>query len=202
MGKREIDKQRTRARIIEVAERLFVEHGIDSTTTAEIARETGIAHGTVFVHFPTKAAAVSAVFIARLSQSALELETKYRRQGSFAELLEVFLDHIHRHERFFGLYFRELPRFSEELKREIVSFEIAVRDDFHRALSDAQVESRAIAPVLNVLFSQLLYYYSFREVLCGSASVIEVYGETMRQMVLKLVEPGPVSVNRGAGDGS
>ena len=44
----------TRARILEVATRLFVERGYDAVTVAEVAREAGVSSVTVFKHFPRK----------------------------------------------------------------------------------------------------------------------------------------------------
>lgn len=44
----------TRARIREVANRLFLERGYDSVTVAEVAREAGVSSVTVFNHFPRK----------------------------------------------------------------------------------------------------------------------------------------------------
>jgi AcrR family transcriptional regulator len=44
----------TRARISEVATRLFVESGFDAVTVAEVAREAGVSSVTVFKHFPRK----------------------------------------------------------------------------------------------------------------------------------------------------
>ncbi|MBP2326516.1 AcrR family transcriptional regulator [Kibdelosporangium banguiense] len=45
---------RTRARISEVATRLFLERGFDAVTVAEVAREAGVSSVTVFNHFPRK----------------------------------------------------------------------------------------------------------------------------------------------------
>ena len=44
----------TRARIREVANRLFIERGYDAVTVAEVAREAGVSSVTVFNHFPRK----------------------------------------------------------------------------------------------------------------------------------------------------
>lgn len=44
----------TRARIAEVAARLFLERGYDTVTVAEVAREAGVSQVTVFNHFPRK----------------------------------------------------------------------------------------------------------------------------------------------------
>jgi AcrR family transcriptional regulator len=44
----------TRARIREVANRLFIERGYDAVTVAEVARTAGVSSVTVFNHFPRK----------------------------------------------------------------------------------------------------------------------------------------------------
>lgn len=43
-----------RSGLINAALKLFVEKGIQNTSTAEIAREAGTAAGTLFIYFPTK----------------------------------------------------------------------------------------------------------------------------------------------------
>lgn len=44
----------TRAKILEVSTRLFLERGYDAVTVAEVAREAGVSSVTVFNHFPRK----------------------------------------------------------------------------------------------------------------------------------------------------
>ena len=44
----------TRARIAEVAARLFLDRGFDAVTVAEVARVAGVSSVTVFNHFPRK----------------------------------------------------------------------------------------------------------------------------------------------------
>jgi len=49
------EKERINHRIIEVSKRLFFEVGYDETSTKMIAKEVGVAEGTIFNYFPTKA---------------------------------------------------------------------------------------------------------------------------------------------------
>lgn len=44
----------TRAKISQVATRMFLERGFDEVTVAEVAREAGVSSVTVFKHFPRK----------------------------------------------------------------------------------------------------------------------------------------------------
>src|ERR1043165_5530231 len=53
-GRRAQNKQAIRNRIVKAALRLFQTKGFDGTTTRAIARQAGIAEGTVFNYFKTK----------------------------------------------------------------------------------------------------------------------------------------------------
>ncbi|WP_354637535.1 TetR/AcrR family transcriptional regulator [Kitasatospora camelliae] len=54
MGLREIKKQQTRTAIADAALGLFLEHGFDPVTVAEVARRACVSTNTVFNYFPTK----------------------------------------------------------------------------------------------------------------------------------------------------
>lgn len=54
-------KAATRAAVLAAADRCLAERGYDGTTVADIAREAGVAHGTVYVHFESKDAVVDAL---------------------------------------------------------------------------------------------------------------------------------------------
>jgi AcrR family transcriptional regulator len=49
-------KERKRLRIIEAATELFVKYGLRKTSIDEVARRAGVAKGTIYTHFKTKAA--------------------------------------------------------------------------------------------------------------------------------------------------
>jgi AcrR family transcriptional regulator len=59
------DARRNRELLLAVAEEVFATRGT-SASTEEIARAAGVGIGTVFRHFPTKAALLEAVFIERM----------------------------------------------------------------------------------------------------------------------------------------
>jgi AcrR family transcriptional regulator len=62
LGLRERKKRRTRETIVAVATRLFVEHGYEATTTAQIADAAEVSSSTFFKYFPTKADVVFSLF--------------------------------------------------------------------------------------------------------------------------------------------
>ncbi|RMG19308.1 MAG: TetR/AcrR family transcriptional regulator [Bacteroidetes bacterium] len=48
-------------RILEVALRMFAEHGYDGTSTSKIAREAGVSEGLIFRHFSNKEGLLNAI---------------------------------------------------------------------------------------------------------------------------------------------
>lgn len=61
------DAQRNRAKILAAAEQVFAEGGPEASTE-EVARRAGVAAGTVFRHFPTKADLLQALMKSLLEQ--------------------------------------------------------------------------------------------------------------------------------------
>lgn len=59
-----------RERLLEAAIRLFAANGIQNTSTAEIAKEAGVASGTLFLYFPTKQHLVNELVILVSKQEA------------------------------------------------------------------------------------------------------------------------------------
>jgi AcrR family transcriptional regulator len=57
-SRRSVQRQATKTELVRAALRVVADKGFANTTTAAVARETGKAHGTVFVHFPTRDALV------------------------------------------------------------------------------------------------------------------------------------------------
>src|SRR5436309_1572504 len=80
------DAQRNRARLLDVAERVFIERGTEASTE-DVAKAAGVGVGTVFRHFPTKAALVEAVYRAMLTRLATDVE---KVSGDGDGLVKIF----------------------------------------------------------------------------------------------------------------
>jgi AcrR family transcriptional regulator len=74
---------RTRARILAVANRLFLERGYEAVTVAEIARAAGVSSVTVFNHFPRK----EDLFMDRAADAADLLRTAVRDRSPGVDAL-------------------------------------------------------------------------------------------------------------------
>ena len=79
-----------RAKLIETAIRLFHERGFWDTPTALIAREAGVANGTLFNNFPSKAALVEAVYLSLKQSWAAHLQAAAPQSGSVHDRLAAY----------------------------------------------------------------------------------------------------------------
>jgi AcrR family transcriptional regulator len=68
------DARRNRARVLEVAAKVFAIEGL-SVPVHEIARRAGVGTGTVSRHFPTKEKLFAAILLSRMEQLTREAET-------------------------------------------------------------------------------------------------------------------------------
>ncbi len=78
----------TRARISQVATRLFLERGFDTVTVADVAREAGVSSVTVFKHFPRK----EDLFLDRATDALDLLRSAVRDRGPDVGVLTSLRD--------------------------------------------------------------------------------------------------------------
>ncbi|MCL2560221.1 MAG: TetR/AcrR family transcriptional regulator [Turicibacter sp.] len=71
---RKIQPEQTKANILAVSEKLFIEKGYEKTTTQEIVDLTGLSKGTVFHHFKTKEEILLGVLNQHMDTSIAEIE--------------------------------------------------------------------------------------------------------------------------------
>src|SRR3954470_22751341 len=84
-------KLATRRRILEAAQRLFARDGFDGTATRDLAREAGIAAGTLFNYFPTKEEVALSLAVEALGEARADYERKRRGEESLEEDLFAFI---------------------------------------------------------------------------------------------------------------
>ncbi|GBQ88558.1 TetR/AcrR family transcriptional regulator [Asaia krungthepensis] len=65
----------TRQQIVDVADRLFYEHGFEATSFADIARDVGLSRGNFYYHFKTKDEILNAVIVQRVATTGAMLKT-------------------------------------------------------------------------------------------------------------------------------
>ncbi len=91
-----VDAQRNRERILEVAREAFTQHGPEATLD-DIARRAEIGPGTLYRHFPTRAALIEAVFrsqVEKLIAAGQRYTVTMRPLEALRAWMSVFVDYV------------------------------------------------------------------------------------------------------------
>jgi AcrR family transcriptional regulator len=121
----------SRNRIIKAATRVFAEKGYHLSTVDEIARAAGVAKGTVYYNFPSKAgmftAAVTEGMESIMERVKGELESDLPFARHFARLVEANLSVYLEHRDLARIFFNEL---SSGIEDQVLQQIDAVRDRY------------------------------------------------------------------------
>jgi TetR/AcrR family transcriptional regulator, fatty acid metabolism regulator protein len=106
------DTTRSRA-ILATASRLFAEKGYSQTTTAEIAREAGVAEGTLFHHFGSKDGIFLTLFDETMGGYLAGIEEILERGATGRETFSAFarfhFDYVSLHKQQHLILLRDFP---------------------------------------------------------------------------------------------
>jgi AcrR family transcriptional regulator len=189
---RQQQKSETRQRLIEAGLKLFAERGIMATTTAEIARASGAAHGTVFLHFVTRDDLVVAV----MDEFARRLQEEFDRIRQWASLADALQAHLRALEEFEPFYARlvaESGLLPPSVTGSLFALQAGISNRLFRAAAEEQ-RAGLIRPLPQPLFfntwiSLVHYYLAHRELFAPGQSVIRAKGQELREHFLSLLRP-------------
>ncbi len=85
------DEALTRERILDAAEEVLRRFGLAKTTVVDVARALGVSHGSIYRHFPSKAALQDAITDRWLARKLLPLTTIANEDGPATERLRRWL---------------------------------------------------------------------------------------------------------------
>lgn len=191
MGKRAKAKQLTRQKILDSAKRAFIEHGFMALSTADVARDAGVAHGTVFFHFESKEALLTEMLQRELLTITDMLYRRLYGSDDVEEMLVTYLDSLQDQELFFSTLARETPFYSPELRRAVLGYEAASRSYFCSALKREIDAGRCkdvnITTAIGILFGALNYYLSMRDSFSDGNSVIADKKQTIIETFMALI---------------
>lgn len=85
------DAQRNRTLLLQTAQRLFSDEGVEAVTMSAVAREAGVGKGTLYRHFGDKAALCHALLDEDMRAFQAETLQHMRISGDAAETLRWFL---------------------------------------------------------------------------------------------------------------
>ena len=192
MNKRQTQKRFTREKIIAAAKHIFIEKGIINTATSQIAEAAGIAHGTLFLHFPNKDSLVIELLDVELAKFSDNLKQLILETTNVKAILDQYLNLIQTEEGFFSSLARELPSHKNELRRKILFRESLIREHFHQVIEKG-IKQNIYADIdipsaLTFLFGTINYYLSLKTSFVQDGSVIEKFHDQIIDVFMKILQ--------------
>jgi AcrR family transcriptional regulator len=189
-GKRQLQKEATREHILKTAMRVYAEQGF-SVPVGVIAQEAGLAHGLVFLHFPTKEDLLNSTLerffkglgkkMHRLAEAGDDLET----------LLRGFLAVVEGQESFYKHLVMETHTLPPERKNMLISlrsvnarhFEIAAE----REINQGRIKKLPLHLMFNTWMALVYYYLQNSEWFAPGQSVIKRRKKELMSLYMSLI---------------
>jgi AcrR family transcriptional regulator len=180
MGIRAERKQRTRKAILDAALRLFADQGILATTTLDVARQAGVSHGALFLHFTDRDGLVAAAIELFGERVAGRLRDLVHRKAGVAEILAAHMDGIQEEEAFYARLVVEGPLLPAEARNTLTGIQSVVSIHLGEALriESEQGKAKRLDPALvfNTWIGLLHHYLANRDLFAPGASVLSRRG--------------------------
>jgi AcrR family transcriptional regulator len=189
---RKVQKEQTRAGLVQRAEALFAAKGIAGTTTADVAKALRVSHGTVFIHFATRdqlIASVVAEFGDRLSGA---LKSELADGLPLADLLEAHLSVLARFEDFYLRLISESHSLPASIRSIVYAMNASISYRFYEAarpeMAAGKLKKLDQATFFNTWMAIVHYQILNRNVLSDKKPILSETGDALVRQFLTLVE--------------
>lgn len=190
---RKRQKAQTRQRLLRISRRQFAERGVLATRTLDIAKEAGVSHGTVFVHFPTREDLIVRV-IEEFGQQATRRTHELADGGAGVRaVLEAHLNALEEYEPFYARLVGEAALLPGEARNALIMINTALSHHLNEA-ARREIEAGTLRPLpMHLLFNTwigLVHHYMVnRDLFAPGGSVIARRGKELLDHYMGLLTP-------------
>jgi len=175
VGVREESKIRTRQKIIDNTKMLLLHNGFVKVSTKEIASQSEVSQGSIFLHFGTKDNLLNTILSSNIESLELEVKEKCKPTDSQDLFLRNFLDVLIEYENILSRVYKDYSYLSETLCKQIDSYEAFVKNLFYENFKKKGVKRLSIVDsfiAIDAYNSQLKYYLLEKKVFSDTNSII------------------------------
>ncbi|MFN8063100.1 MAG: TetR/AcrR family transcriptional regulator [Vicinamibacterales bacterium] len=192
-GPRARQKALTRQEILSAAKRLFRQHGFGETRTADIAAAARVAHGSVFVHFPSRDMLVDEAIRELATELTDAVDAAARARRTLRGVLAAHGETIAPSERLYVALLLESVGRSASRRTAWLGMQSAVSSHIARAMTHtADAIGPRVSPafVFNLWLGMLHHYLLNRDVFAPGRSVLHARGRELVEAFVSLVTAG------------
>lgn len=193
LGTRIERKQQTRQLLIDAAIDLMSERGITDTRTIDVAELGGVAHGTVFLHFPRREDLIDAVVGEHAGRIARRLHELAGGGVTVRDVLAAHLEGLGEHEAFHARLVMEGPLLPPYARATLLGIQSAISghlaDAAERGMAAGEVRTMPVHLLFNTWLGLVNHYLVNRELFAPGESVVERWGPTLLDHYMGLLRP-------------
>lgn len=190
-SKRQLQKENTRQKILDTAYRIYSEQGF-AATTAEIAREAGVSHGTIFTHFQSLSELLEELIRNFGTALALEAHDLADANGSIEELLKTHLRILMGHEDFYYRLITERSLLPEEVQYIFEDTQSVIAHHFNRIFEKEKarqtIKDIPVYMFFNTWLGLIHYYLWNKEFFSPGEPLFKRYAEELINTFLILIK--------------
>jgi AcrR family transcriptional regulator len=188
---RQMQKEQTRELLLKNAYQVFSEQGIFNTRMSDIAKASGVSHGSVFVHFQDQETLIEEVIGIYGRKIALRTHILADSCDDLGALLRAHLEGIKEYEPFYTRLVIENRLLPAKARDAWIGIQSAISFHFSQACErEARLQKRADIPsymLFNMWMGLVHYYLANGDLFAPEGNVIKRYGETLIRTYLKLL---------------
>lgn len=186
-------REATRKQLVQAGLHMVAEHGFAGATTAAIARATGKAHGTVFVHFANRDLLVEAL-VAEIGEAMSQrLSHLPADTCGVTEVIDAHLLALGEHELLYTRLLREATALPPSARARVFALQSAVGSRLREAHARdvARGTARAMDPVAltNIWIALTNHYLINRDLFAPGHSVMAQRGAELKAQLLEVLQP-------------
>ncbi|MEO1770661.1 TetR/AcrR family transcriptional regulator [Candidatus Enterococcus ferrettii] len=187
---REKKKQQTRKKLIKTASRLFAEEGFQ-VSTSKIAQTAGLAHGSLFLHFPTREDLIDTVINNFFKSMNTRIHKVVANSGTLEEFLAQHLALLQEKEAFYTQIITNMTALPKTTQEKLFGHQSTLSAHL-LILLEKEGQLTGIPPHLlfNTWLGIIHYYLQNKVMFAPDTSVIERYKDEWIEGYLHLVRKG------------
>lgn len=191
-NKRNMQKELTRKKLIEVAIKLFGDNGILNTKTIDISKEAGVSHGTVFSHFKTQEELLDTVIEEVGNRIVSKLQELIDVNGSLEEILRAHINGLMEFEKFYTRLIIERRLLPESASNIYIIIQSSISFHIGEVLKKEIAKGKIIDTPIHLLFSSWVglihYYLTNGDLFTNDGSILNNYGQDLINHYIKLIK--------------
>jgi AcrR family transcriptional regulator len=187
-------RQATRHELLQAGLRVVASTGFAAATTAAIARETGKAHGTVFLHFRTREALVAELVAEVGREMSAALAAADIGSPGIDDVLRAHLRALSGNEALYARLLGEASTLPAAARAHVFALQSGVASRLRAAWQRERDRGlvRDVDPVFmaNTWLGLVNHYLVHRDLFAPDGQVLARYGDALRVQFLQLLRSG------------